>query len=60
MTGRSPPRSLFVRASELDGERTRAGTDLDDEIAARDAGVPDEVSGEARDEEVLTGPGACA
>jgi hypothetical protein len=43
---------------ELGREHAGARTDLDDEIAARDAGVPDEVSGEARDEEVLTGPGA--
>ena len=43
---------------ELGREHAGARTDLDDEIAARDAGVPDEVSREARDEEVLTGPGA--
>ncbi len=43
---------------ELGREHAGARTDLDDEIAACDAGVPDEVSGEARDEEVLTGPGA--
>jgi hypothetical protein len=43
---------------ELRGQDARTGTDLDDEIAADDAGVADEVSGEARDEEVLTGPGA--
>ena len=43
---------------ELGREHAGARTDLDDEIAARDAGVPDDVSGEARDEEVLTGPGA--
>lgn len=43
---------------ELGREHAGARTDLDDEITARDAGVADEVSGEARDEEVLTGPGA--
>jgi hypothetical protein len=43
---------------ELVREHAGAGTDLDDEIAACDAGIPDEVSGEARDEEVLTACGA--
>ena len=46
---------------ELVREHAGTGTDLDDEIAARYPGIAiaDEVSGEARDEEVLTGPGAC-
>lgn len=42
---------------ELVREHAGAGTDLDDEIAARYPGIPDEVSGEARDEEVLTTSG---
>jgi hypothetical protein len=44
-------------ASEFEREDARARTDLDDEVAARQPCIPDEVSGEARDEEVLTPSG---
>jgi hypothetical protein len=66
----APPQACDQDRIELDREDTSgalgqlvrehagAGTDLDDQIAACDACIPDEVSGEARDEEVLTGPGA--